>query len=333
MKASRSGLAAFAAWRPTSAVGRAVIHAALHERILFFYVVGLLVAVAGGRGEGRVEAAVLLLVDLLVLSTGIVAVRAPVVTHRLAVALVARGVVLAGIVGTFLQLHIILPATRRGTVDARLHALDLRLFGFEPASALDRWVSPPATEWFSFFYVSYFVILAVHVLPFTLLERRLRLLGELTLGMVAVYCIGQLVYVVVPGFGPYKTLSFAHVLEGPTWWPLVQAGTAAVDQSKRTDIFPSLHTAGPVFLALFSFRHRRLLPFRYTWPIVAFFALQIIGATMFLRWHYLIDVLAGIALAVFAARLSASAGAEEDRRAAIGIGPIWTPLSLVRGGT
>jgi PAP2 superfamily len=73
----------------------------------------------------------------------------------------------------------------------------------------------------------------------------------------------------------------------------------------QKDIFPSLHTAVPTFFALFAFRYRHVQwPFRYTWPVMAFCASQIIGATMFLRWHYLIDIIAGVTLAVLAVTVS-----------------------------
>ena len=68
------------------------------------------------------------------------------------------------------------------------------------------------------------------------------------------------------------------------------------------DIFPSLHTAGPCFIAMFSFRNRdRLARSATPGRCSTFFAANIIGATMFLRWHYVIDVLAGFALATLAA--------------------------------
>jgi len=41
------------------------------------------------------------------------------------------------------------------------------------------------------------------------------------------------------------------------------------------------------------------MPFKYTWPILAFCVSQIIVATMFLRWHYLFDIIAGFSLAAF----------------------------------
>jgi hypothetical protein len=57
------------------------------------------------------------------------------------------------------------------------------------------------------------------------------------------------------------------------------------------------HSAAPTFFAWFSFRHRNRPPFKYTWAVIAFLATQTIIAMMFLRWHYLIDIIAGLATA------------------------------------
>jgi hypothetical protein len=95
----------------------------------------------------------------------------------------------------------------------------------------------------------------------------------------------------------------------------------------RTDIFPSLHTACPTFLTLFTFRNRAVRPYRYVWPVTAFFTSQIILATMFLRWHYLLDVFAGLTLATVAFLVSRALPAMEARaRLARGSGPVWRPL-------
>jgi membrane-associated phospholipid phosphatase len=84
-----------------------------------------------------------------------------------------------------------------------------------------------------------------------------------------------------------------------------------------------------VFLSLFSFRHRKELPFKYTWPFVAFFSANIVIATMFLRWHYLIDVLAGIALSTGAFLLAGVISRRElEYREESGLRPIWMPITL-----
>ena len=148
-----------------------------------------------------------------------------------------------------------------------------------------------------FFYFSYYFVILAFLAPFVFLARAPRLVQEFAFGFLFVFCVGQTVYMLVPGYGPHLMLAsrFQNALDGPFWWKLVAGAVSA--GSARADIFPSLHTAAPVFLALFSFRHRRLPVFRFSWPITALFASQIVIATMFLRWHYAIDIVAGLALA------------------------------------
>jgi hypothetical protein len=213
-----------------------------------------------------------------------------------------------GIYGTVQQSYFffkhVLPVVNSGSLDHQLYALDLVLFGFEPAIWADRFVTPATTEWFAFFYFCYFFILAAHIFPIIFGARDQMLLGEFMLGMLIIVCLGHTGYLLVPGFGPYRAMPemFRNELPSGLWmdlvWSTVRSGGA------MKDIFPSLHTAGPCFLAMFSFRNRDRLPFRYTWPLVAFFAANIIGATMFLRWHYVIDVFAGFLLATSAALVS-----------------------------
>ncbi len=97
----------------------------------------------------------------------------------------------------------------------------------------------------------------------------------------------------------------------------------SVDGGARTDVFPSLHTALPTFLSIFSFQHRKRAPFRYTWLPLSLFTTQIIGATMFLRWHYLVDICAGLTLAVSSIIVAEFALRWDDAREARGGGPVW----------
>jgi hypothetical protein len=231
------------------------------------------------------------------------------------------------LLASFFQLREILPAVSPWSDDARIYAFDLRVFGVEPSVWLDRFVSPATTEWFAFFYFLYFAILTVHVLPMLFWQRNVQLLSRFSIGVLLLFMIGHLLYMVVPGWGPYWYLSgvFRHGLSGGAFWKLVREAVDAGGAQK--DIFPSLHTAVPTFLAIFSFRHRRLLPFKYSWPVIVFFATQIITATMFLRWHYLVDVVAGIVLAAVASLLGQRiADWEHARRKRLGVQLAWMPL-------
>jgi hypothetical protein len=295
--------------------------------VVFFSV--LVVAVVAGTGIHRGESLAILGVDWLAVVTGLTLTRGGVLRrHGFASALAYRFTIFGTVVSSYFELRVILPAASSRAVDASLYAFDVNVFGVEPCIAWDRFVSPQSVEWFAFFYFGYFFILAANVLPFMFLGKNLDVLARFALGTSLVFCIGHTLYILVPGYGPYAYLagSFHHQLSGGTFWRLVQEAVASAGAQK--DIFPSLHTAVPTFLALFSFRHRReQWPFRYTWPIAAFCAIQIVGATMFLRWHYLVDILAGLTVAFAADAATARLVPwDERRRAALGLGPAWTPL-------
>jgi hypothetical protein len=223
-----------------------------------------------------------------------------------------------------------LPVVNPRSLDFDLYHIDLSAFGFEPAMFLDRIVTPTTTEWFSFFYFGYFFVLAIHVIPILFLVRRQRLIGEFALGMLVIFCVGHVLYMLVPGYGPYRAMAseFQNPFPSGLWLDNVMSTVAAGGAQK--DIFPSLHTGAPTFITLFSYRHRATLPFRYTWAILAFFTLNIIAATMFLRWHYVIDVVAGLCVAVFGRFVSEFVTDRElARRERLNLTPNW-PLIGVR---
>jgi hypothetical protein len=270
------------------------------------------------------------------------------VTHLICLGLVRTGAIKGGfwpallyrigIYGTVQQSYFffkhLLPVVNPGSLDHQLYALDQMLFGFEPAVWADQFVNPVTTEWFAFFYFCYFFLLAAHIFPIVFGARDQLLLGEFMLGMLIIVCIGHTGYILVPGFGPYRAMPemFKHELPSGLWmdlvWSTVRSGGA------MKDIFPSLHTAGPTFIAMFSFRNRDRLPFRYTWPLLTFFATNIIGATMFLRWHYVIDVFAGFTLATVAALVAPRVTRwEVARRRAGGLLPLVPLFGKVQPGS
>jgi hypothetical protein len=225
---------------------------------------------------------------------------------------------------SYFALRAYLPNVNPSSLDAQLHGLDLTFFGLEPAVAMQHWVSPATSEWFAFFYYGYFFVLGLHIIPILFFMRDSRIMAEFTLGMQLVICVGQAFYMLVPGFGPALGMPqlFDSQLPPGVWWNLV--GQLVSSAGAQKDIFPSVHTAAPTFILLFSFHNRRHLPFRYTWPFVWFFTFNIIIATMFLRWHWIVDIVAGLMLALTAHALSVrGARTEAERRERLGLPPAW----------
>jgi membrane-associated phospholipid phosphatase len=319
---------AFAESTPPRVLAEFAREFATQDWIVVGYLALLYVLTVLGTGPRRHTALVGLSVDIAAVAAAFVLSRGKILRGA-AGAFVYRLGLVGAVFGSFIQLQYILPTARSVTLDGALYAFDKRVFGFEPTELLDRWVSTTTVEWFSFFYFGYFVVLVVHVLPLMFGVNDDVRARELALGLVLLFCCGHVLYIVVPGYGPYRYLAdhFVHPIDGPVWWPAVRAAVDAGEVRSRTDIFPSLHTAAPTFLALFSIRHRRRFPFSVSWVPMVFVASQIMISTMFLRWHYLIDVLAGLALAAGVATLAPRIVRwESARRAATGRSAALPPL-------
>jgi hypothetical protein len=303
-----------------------LLRLAAQDWLLASYLLALFVEVCIRRGPRSEQALTWLSIDIVTWIAVLVAVRGRFgERHPTIASVIYRFGLGVPVLGSFLQLQWILPAAGGPPLDADLYALDHRLFGVEPAEAWDRFVSPATTEWFAFFYYGYFFLIAAHVFPMLGFATRTKWLARFSFGFVSIYCFGHFLYTIVPAFGPYQHLgpSFQHSLEGSTWWPLVKRAVESVDGGARTDVFPSLHTAVPTYLSLFSFVHRDRKPFRYTWLPLTLFTTQIVAATMFLRWHYLIDIIGGVTLAVTALLLSGLAVAWDDARQLHGGPPVF----------
>ncbi|MBS2018570.1 MAG: phosphatase PAP2 family protein [Deltaproteobacteria bacterium] len=269
------------------------------------YLVVLMGFVLTAQGPGREKAIATVVFDIAVYGALLLVTRGGVLREgSLANALLYRLAIYFPLFFSYFQMKWIAPAVSPHSLDGDLLAFDLKVFGYEPAVAWDKYVTPHTTEWFSFFYFGYFFLLCLHVLPIMLNTGSRFRIAHFALGAALIIAPAHILYLLVPGFGPYHYLAgqFAHELEGGLFLRLVKATVEAGGSQK--DIFPSLHTAIPTFFATFSFIHRRSFPWRYWWPVMMFTASQIVIATMFLRWHYLIDIIAGLTLSISAAFLS-----------------------------
>ena len=262
---------------------------------------------------------------LVVTACSMVLTRGELIRGRQARALTYRLGLFVPMVLSYFELRLLLPALQPDLMDHRLLSIDLWLLGTTPSVWMQAWNTRPIVEWLSFFYYTHFFVLIVMLVP-ALFFGRGRRLHELMAGGMLIIAAGHFLYTLVPGVGPYATLSFDQALAGGFWWNQVEVTVATA--GAQLDIFPSLHTAWPAYFTLHTFANRDYPPFRVMWPVLGFIAINIIIATMFLRWHWFIDVAVGLLLA-FAARGFAvavasreqSRGHTYDRRQ-----PVWERL-------
>lgn len=186
-----------------------------------------------------------------------------------------------------------IPAIHPVKVDTQLFALDARLFGGNWSERLDAFATPALTELMSGCYMLFMPLVYGNLLRYFFWQRERR--ASFLAGLFTVYGVGFLGYMLVPAVGPY--IAFARLFKGPlpggALWQLNQRMVAF--GSNGVDVFPSLHTAVSVYILAFAWRHAR----REFWLLLPL-VLGICASTIYLRYHYLIDVICGLLLAMLA---------------------------------
>ncbi|MGZ4105922.1 MAG: phosphatase PAP2 family protein [Tumebacillaceae bacterium] len=169
-------------------------------------------------------------------------------------------------------------------LDLDLQKIDAWLFfGKQPAEWLVSISFPALTNLLSSAYASWFVL--TYGTIFLMLYKGKRALLEYTTSALLTFYIGYLLYMVVPAIGPLFTIHFDTNIGGVT--------STVLSRPSVADCFPSLHTGISVVMLVNVWRHSRRLVWLYA-PLVT----MIIFSTVYLRLHYAIDVIAGIALAL-----------------------------------
>jgi membrane-associated phospholipid phosphatase len=177
-------------------------------------------------------------------------------------------------------------------VDPQLIRIDFLLFGVNPTVWMERWVVPWFTGVMSVAYLSYFYLPArlVHTLY---LKNPRRDFDLAVFVLLLVWYLSFLGNILFPAIGPRFTL--AHLqsvpLKGNFIADFVSHLLNLLENNQR-DCMPSGHTAIGLIVLFLSYRYARLLFYLFC-PIVA----ALILSTVYLRYHYVIDLFAGAALA------------------------------------
>jgi membrane-associated phospholipid phosphatase len=192
----------------------------------------------------------------------------------------------------FFQMKTAIPKIHPERMDAWLEQIDRLGIGTNLSLRLQPLVHPALTEFFSFCYLLFFPYLLFSMIYYFCGE--VELLKKFVIGLFTIYGIGFLGYSLVPAAGPCLAMTgqFTVPLDG---WRITKWNAAVVaGGSNGVDVFPSLHCAISSFLLFFDRRHR---PWRFRLYLVPAAGLWL--STIYLRYHYFIDVLCGFALAAF----------------------------------
>jgi membrane-associated phospholipid phosphatase len=128
---------------------------------------------------------------------------------------------------------------------------------------------------------------------FVYLRRSRTRFREMMAGVLVVSFFGLLGYLLVPAIGPMYTLRDQYTVPLSQPLAIVNRQIEFMDFARiKRDVFPSLHVGISFLVWLYAFRNSR----RLFW-ILSPFILSLWISTVYLRYHYLVDVLAGLGLA------------------------------------
>ena len=180
--------------------------------------------------------------------------------------------------------HLVYP----GWHDAQLIAFDTWLTGVNPSLWLERFAHPALNEFMQFAYLTYFLYLLI--LGGSLYYRREweAYWAAMTYSVVG-YAFGYVIAVLFPVQSPWFTLAgmWHGDLAGGPFTALINL----IEKCGRVHgaAFPSQHVAGAMAALWGAWRHRRWL----FWVFLPF-VLCMCVSTVYVRNHYVADVLAGL---------------------------------------
>jgi membrane-associated phospholipid phosphatase len=196
----------------------------------------------------------------------------------------------AGLPAVFSAVGFVLPALHPQPYEWACIAIDRRLFGCDPTVAVQGLLSPWLVEAMQLAYATFY-FLPVVVLLTLLAQRRV---AEFDAGLCIVGCgflLSYLGYYLFPTLPPYRYLDHGAPLQGLLLAERVHGWLDALE-ANRFDCMPSGHTMMTLVTLVMAWRHTR----RLFWGLLPI-TILLLCATVALRYHYVVDLLAGTALA------------------------------------
>jgi membrane-associated phospholipid phosphatase len=194
----------------------------------------------------------------------------------------------------FNSLGVLIAGIHKTTFDAYLISIDYALFGVHPTVWMERLISPALSALLQFAYISYYFI-PISLGTVLIAKGRFGAFEEALFGILLCFYLSYLGYLLVPAIGPRFTLAQFQTggLQVSPFIEKIQSTLNGLEKNK-TDAFPSGHTAVSLMCLYYAWKTREKKLLTALTPVVA----GLIVSTIYLRYHYVIDVIAGIALTV-----------------------------------
>jgi len=182
-----------------------------------------------------------------------------------------------------------------------LAAMDEWIFGVQPTVWAEQFYHPWLTDWFSFAYMNYYWITLVLVI-WLYWKKQYCEFRTIMLTMIISYYLGFFGYVIFPAASPYLVIPDLYTIDIWRGTSLMSESVQAIvslSPDRARDAFPSLHNAITLLTMIMAWRYNRVI----FWIFVPI-AISLVLATVYLRYHFVVDIFAGFALTGLAINIS-----------------------------
>src|SRR5262249_3680046 len=192
----------------------------------------------------------------------------------------------------FEEIGLIVHAIFPGWFDEYLIKADYAMFGVHPTVWIERFSGYWLNEYMQLVYTSYF-LLTIGLGAYLWVRNRREDFAVFIASTCAAYYLCYVIFVLFPIESPYHTLR--HLQQSELAGGPVTAFINLIEKHGRVHggAFPSAHVAGSMVALISAWRYARRIGYLLT-PL----ALSICVATVYGRYHYLMDVFAGVLMAV-----------------------------------
>jgi membrane-associated phospholipid phosphatase len=178
-------------------------------------------------------------------------------------------------------------------IDYKLIRLDYLLFGVYPTVYLERFISPLLTDVLQVAYSTYY-FLAVTLGVAVRLKGSDYEFNKTVFLILLCFYLSYVGYILFPALGPRYAMEHLQTVEldGFMFSKTIQEVLNMIEGVKR-DAFPSGHTAIALTVLYLAFRYVRKLGWIWLTPVIL-----LVVATVYCRYHYVVDVIGGIILTI-----------------------------------
>lgn len=194
----------------------------------------------------------------------------------------------------FRELHYLVHSINPKDIDSLLAKVDWSLFGgVYPTVWMENWMHPWLTEYLQITYSTfYFLPLSLGIVLWR--DSNRGPFQNFLTTIVTAFYLSYLGYFAFPALGPRFEVHYPHQMELQGMWltPWLRSCLDRLELVQR-DAFPSGHTGVSLLVLYYVRRYRPKL-----FVIFLVVVLSLVFSTVYLRYHYVVDVLAGIILAI-----------------------------------